>query len=297
MESYQMDTLVIHQIHENTILGFSQDSIVQAALTVLIFFLGYWSSKRLELWKKNRRLDDTMDFLLLQSRSLLAPIDRLIESLSKTSKELADEKHPDISFEEVSDLYLDPIRTIAGIDLFNAFRRGKKKIKDDRLSRMSEILKTVEFIRLQRERVPQWIDDYIDAYRRYQTRWNQSSDSILRQFDEFRVSARINNISPKDDTYLGELDLLIHNWSQVEDSKTYAKVKAHLLEPIRELCRKYKSDLRNTILLPLVLDALAAFDDIEHVAKLYSDLFDEQATKLRDRKAKFVETLNFFKTT
>lgn len=291
-QNSHMDTLIVRHIDPTTFLGLSQGSLVQTILTIVIFFLGYLSSKRLEIWKENRRLADLRRFFLTQVASLCDPMDRHIVSLRKLSELVSHEQPQDINVEFVVDLYLDPIRSLSQTDLFNAFRRGTRKSRDENLSHLSEIMKTIEFITVQRNGIAQWSETYKEDLRRFQQRWNQSTSSILGQFEAYRVNARSRDLRPLDDPFLGHIDQILHDWSKLDRFHEYAVVEVHLLVPIWEICKKHNVDSRATVFMPMILEAFGALSNIRHLSSNYSSALEEQVTRTDDRRSKFNKALH-----
>jgi hypothetical protein len=287
-----MDTVIVRQVGDHLILGLSQQSLVQVALALLLFLMGYYANKRLEIWKLNRRLKDLREFFLNQCTSILAPIDLHFKSLNDAADNLADETHPDGGVEQIAALYLEPIRSLSTIDLFTAFRQGPRKTKLIRLALIRDVLTAIEFIRLQQERVPIWLSKFDDAFRRYQDRWNRSTDALLRKHDEYTIYARKLKIPPSRDPFLRDINAAVHNWTLIQDSTTYPMVQKHLLDPILAICKLYNDDERVTVILPFVLEASAAHRSIQGVSKTYSSLFRVQAQRLMKRKADLTSAID-----
>lgn len=272
------------------IYGIKIDTIFTVSTSLFVFILGFLLNKFNEYLKERKRLNDVKSFFLTQVSDKLKFIKDQADSYKQVAKEIMDERHQDFVFKEFSDLNFVPIEKIPHIDIFNSVRRGKRKEAKERLNSLRDIFDAIEFFKRSKLMSSQNNEEFIQSFRRYQERWNENTDFILRQFDNFILNARINSTAPFEDPFLSELDNIVNSWRS-RDSKDFAVVKEFLLEPIKVLCKGNRRDSRISVLLPAVLNSLTAFENIQHIAEIYSDFFEDQAEQLELRRNKLIKSI------
>lgn len=290
-----MDTVFVKNLTEHpTFYGISTDAIFTTFVTIFIFLLGYVFNRWYDRSKENTRLKEVREFFLTNLRHLLEPMEKQADSLKSLASQIVADTHQDFTLDETSDLYVDPLKSVSQLDVFNALMKGPKNKRQQRAQQFCTVVATLEFIRLLKERTEQHFSDFIQAHRRYLQAWNENVNAIGRQFDALIAFARANNITARDDTFVSGLDSIFHAWSLLPERRYFTVVRDNLLNPIQEHCRTNKDDLRGTMFLPLILNCFNAHDNILHLKSLYSASFKEQGDKLLAKRAGLLDSIKFF---
>ena len=278
-----MNILVDSQ-QASSIYGISYDVIFTTIVTLSIFVLGYILNRIYEINKRKHDLKDIRSFLLVYLDSLIDPINKQISAFNDLSASVASKTHQDFTFQEAVGSKLDILDKLPQVDVFNAYLLGPKKTKSDRVIHFNSTHDALEFVKRQREIARAQFLGFMSNVKRYIEAWNNSTNAILRSYDEFLSFAERSRVSPSRDVFLKQFNVLVHNWTQLESRTTMENVAKHLLEPLKELCKSKSPDPRVNIVLPLVIDSLQTFKNRDHLFTLFVDYFAEQATKLEKKR-------------
>jgi len=294
-----MINFVFETLSKNeTFWGVSRDTIFTTFVTIIIFVSGYLITRYIERKKEKERLKDIRLYFFTIADNLINPIELLIKSYRQLSETIADKKHKDFGLGESHELYLDSIRSLSQVDLFTILISDNKHGDEQEKSKhFKNVFDTFEFIRLQNERVKRNFSYFDSEQRIYSRQWNDNANSIARLFENFKSSNIRNNIPKSHDQFLGEFDNIMHKSTQVDDYRNIYVVKEHLIDPLKELCKKHEDDPRAIILIPFIIECRMAFENIVNLKVLFSRAFDEEAQKLEKIKHSFKDSVTFFRET
>jgi hypothetical protein len=135
---------------------------------------------------------------------------------------------------------------------------------------------------------------FMSDLRRYENNYKENVDSILRLFDKYRSFIRRKKINPKTDAFFHDFDIILKTWQDTENPNSIVSIKNNLLRPLKEHCTQIDEDVRSNEILPIVIKANYAHDDIVHIRELYSKIFTQVIEKIKQKKEKLNITLQFF---
>ena len=91
------------------------------------------------------------------------------------------------------------------------------------------------------------------------------------------------------------MDQIINKWSKLENSKNFYVAFDNLIKPVRLLCKEYPIDPRANIILPYLVEAEYAFNNIVNVKSIYYNLFSSEADKLKQWLELLTKSINVLK--
>jgi hypothetical protein len=233
--------------------------------------------------------------------TVLKGVPKAIEGLIKVyegiSNDILERKHRSFGLGESHELYVDSVNKIPSIDLFKSLVAAKKKsTRDLQVKHFKDLMDTFEFLRLQNARVKPNFLSFIDEYRKYEERWGDNFDSILRFFDEILSVAKRNQIPKSEDPFLSELDNLFVSTSKVESVMESLYVsEERIVDPLKKLCQEHIKDERAVKLMPFVVNCRRIFKDYLDLKDVFGKAFLEEAEQLRRIKTSLEESIAFFK--
>ena len=296
-----MVTILADLGNKKSLLGVSVDTLVSAliaaAVAIIVLIAGYLLNKRHENDKEKNRLQELEKYFFILLNSLIKPIEKQIEIYRSLATQIASREHQDFVFRESHELFLDNIQNISNLDLYKIFITKKQAAHDEKATHFNDIFDAIEFIRLQKERTKKNFTQFVNEYGEYEKQWNSDADSILRYFDAFRSYNESHGIPPSKDAFLADLDKITYKWSQTENCENMHIAKEVLVDPIKQHCQKSISDQRSVVLLPVIVEANYAFNNLVSLKETYSELFCGEAKKLEENKELLVKATLFFKGT
>ncbi len=278
-------------------MGISIDTIFTTTITILIFVIGHALLRWREKQKEKQRLEDIRVYLFTLLDTIPKAIENLIKVYDGLSKEIAERSHRSFGLGESHELYLDSFDKISSIDLFKVLITSRKASnRKDRSKHFKALVDTPEFLRLQNARVKTNFANFIVEYRKYEQRWRDNFDSVLRLFDEMLSHAKRHDIKKSQDPFLNELDNLFANASQKRSLESMYETEAAIVDPLKELCKKHIKDERALKLMPLVVNCRRIFEELINLKDLFSKQFQNEAEQLQRISKSLEEATVFFKT-
>ncbi len=280
---------------QRTFLGVSIDAIFTTFTAILVFVIGFILNRLYETYKENKRLDELENYFYSLIKSLMGPIEKQTEMFKKLSESIADKEEQTFAFNQATGLYFDNITNISHLDLYKIFITRRKLSSKDKMAHFQNIFDSIEFVRFQMKVTQRNFWEFFQDYRRYEQEWDKNGDAILRFFDSVASEAKAAGVKPSQDPFLKEMDVIIHSWSKRENSKNIYVAKEHLLDPLKQHCAKENQDPRSRTLMPIIVQAKYAFNNINQAKELYSKYFQEESNNLRNQKELIQKALEFFR--
>ena len=286
---------IIYQSEKTNFLGLSYDAIMSAFIAFVIVGLSYLASKGLENYKEKKRLERIEAYFWTIIENIIEPINIQIKLFRKTAADLENKEHKDFVYFETPDLNIKNFESIYPHDLHNIFL-SKRKIKlTERTKHFSNILNVLEFVKLQKASLKQNFSEFFSDFRRYENSWQKNGEAIFRFFDNFIFHNKSKDIPASKDPFLKNMDQIINKWSKLENSKNFYVAFDNLIKPVRLLCKEYPIDPRANIILPYLVEAEYAFNNIVNVKSIYYNLFSSEADKLKQRLELLTKSINVLK--
>jgi hypothetical protein len=284
-------------IDKESLWGVSLDTIFTTFITILIFIIGHILVRLWQNNKEKKRLRDIRIYFFTLLDTIPQAIDKLIKVYTELSNAIEERTHRNFVLGESHELCLDNVTKLSHVDLFKILISSSKARNDEAaFKHYKNIFDTFEFIRLQNDRVKTSFSYFMGEYRGYRNCWAEASDSILRFHDSILSFAKRNNIRPSEDPFLKEFDELFYAASKNRNFESMYEAEESLINPLKNLCKKYATDQRALMILREVLICWSAFKDIINLKVLYSRLFKDEADKLEQMKESLEEAILFFKS-
>ncbi len=285
--------IIIQTVEPFKLFGVSYDTIFTTVITITIFILGYFFNRLYEYRKDTRHLKDIRHLVLSHLSSLIEPIDKQIRVYKEFGEFLGTHKIEDYLF-HASGIQTDFLSSIPYLDIFKAFLLKSKSKRVQYIDAFNSILQTIEFIRSQNENAKSQFQEFIINQKEHLDSWNIANGEILRYHSEILGYARRNRISPDKDTFLKELNEIIHNWYLQENGSEFKTKFKYLVKPVMNLVDKYQNDRRTVIISPFVIKSAQAYGELLDSLDIYSKIFIGHSINLAKRKEILVNTLELF---
>lgn len=274
---------IIKQTENPSFWGISFDAIMSAVIALVIVGLSYLASKGIENYKENQRLKRIEAYFWTLIENIIEPINTQIKLFRKTASDLTSKEMKNFVYFETPDLNIKNFESIIPQDLHTIFL-SKKKIKlSERTKHFSNILSVLEFVKSQKASLKQNFMEFFTDFRKYEDSWQKNGEAIFRYFDNFVFINKSENIRPSIDPFLKNMDQIINKWSKLDKSKNFYVAFENLIKPLRELCKEYPIDPRANVILPFLVEADYAFNNIDNVKLIYHNLFSAEADKLEKK--------------
>lgn len=137
--------------------------------------------------------------------------------------------------------------------------------------------------------------EFFNDFRKYEDSWQKNGEAVFRYFDNFLHYNKSNNIPPSQDAFLKKMDIIITKWSKLDKAKNFYVAYDNLIKPLKELCKEFPIDPRSNMILPFLVEADYAFNNIDNVKEIYKKLFSSESKNLEQRFAHFKESIEVFK--
>ena len=112
-------------------------------------------------------------------------------------------------------------------------------------------------------------------------------------YDDFALSLISNKVKISDDSFLNSINKNFSNW--IRGDTGIESTKTNLINPFKEHSVKHLPDRRAHLVLSVIHDIIADYDNIINLRKIYFELFDEYKEKLLARKDILVDSMSYFK--
>jgi len=286
---------IIQEPNHMTLFGISIDAIMSAIIALVVIGLSYLASKGLENFKERKRLKQIEAYFWTLIDNISEPIQTQIKLYSKTAEELDEKDHKDFVYFETPDLNLHIFATISPKDLHTIFLSKKKLKLGERTKHFTKIINTIEFIKSQKISMKQNFVEFFSDFRKYEDSWQKNGEAVFRYFDNFLHYNKSNNILPSQDAFMKKMDSIISSWSKLEKSKNFYVAYDNLIKPLRNLCIEFPIDPCSNMILPFLVEADYAFNNIDNVKAIYKKLFSYEAKNLEKRYGHLKESVEVFK--
>jgi hypothetical protein len=283
--------IIFDESPTKSLYGVSYDTIFTVSVTITIFVVGYFLNRLYDNTKRKNELKDTKAFLIAYLRSLLDPIEKQIVAFRTLSADVRSKKHQDFSYGDAVGVKLDVLDSLPQVDVFKAFLLGPKRTRPQRIAHFNRMLDALEYTKRQRDTAMMQFKDFVARHTKYLQQWNASMDGVMRSQEQFVSSARRTNTPPSKVPFVKGFNLLVHQWSQLPDYETMDQAAQHLLEPLRQLCKRESIDPRVHYVIPFVMDCLGAFRNRNHLLSTFAQYFEDQAAGLQAKKDALTECI------
>ncbi len=289
-----MDTLVVRSLTDHTsFYGISLDVVFTAIVSSSIFLLGAFLKFLYDKHSESKHLREVREFFLTSLRQLLEPMKKQADLFKAFVNETLADSDQDFMLEQTLAAYLDPLHGVSQLEVFNAMMKGSEEQSLDRAKHYHQMLATLEFLRNLKESARERFWDFLQAYRRHQQVWNENVNSVGRQHDAFVLQALANSSIIDNDAFLKRFNSIVHTLSLNDEYRSYRVIKAKLLDPIVILCREI-ADQRAATILPLVINAHAANDNIVRLKSSYSSFIAKEGDALIESRDNLLKSIDYF---
>jgi hypothetical protein len=273
--------------------GVSNDTVFTTVVTISIFVLGYLLNRLYDAWIERKKQNDVQKFVLFSLEAILPAIDKQVASFNSVRQQMASKQHQDYIYTESTSLNFEGLDSLPRVEVFHAFARGRKKKRIQRIEHLNTIWGAIDFIRHQKESSRQTFLQFNEQYRRYLINWNENVDAIARIHDEYLMMATQAKLSPRDDPFFKEFNLIVHRLAEV--GKSWEREKTQLLGPLLDVCKTHYADARAVTVMKKILQAEYAYDNREHLLNSFGAYFDQQASGLTEKKKSIINEIHFFR--
>ncbi len=246
-------------------------------------------------YKERKRLNSIETYTYFILESLSDPIKKKLENLSELSESIKYIETRNFAFAETSNLLTEAFTKILHQDLHSIFITKKKGKLQEKIIHFKNIVDTVNFFEKQNMIDQKNFYQYMNDLRRYEKDYAVNTDSILRLFDLYTSIIRRENIPPSKDPFFKNFDVILYNWHKDPNYSLITKTKEMMLNPLKELCKKYQEDPRAMEVLPFIIKCNAAYLDLENLHILYHNIFKEVTKKLSDWNNALSSALKYYK--
>ncbi len=273
----------------------SRDAIFTTFATIFIFIIGYLLNRLNEYRKEIKRLNDLEEYFYSLFELLKQPINNQIVNLKEMADNIDDKKKNQFPCKLNVDFDASNLLKITHSDLHKIFvvrKKGEIGTKTERFANMTNALNYINFLK---ENIVVDYQNYNNSFNQYVKLWTEACQSIITRYDTFCHFNKKDKTPLSNDKFLYDLDKLIFNWSQYEDSKNIYVTQEQFIIPLKGLCKQHHQDERANTILQLVVAANTAFDSIESTKKIYRDQYKENAATLKSKFESFESAIKYFR--
>ncbi len=275
--------------------------IFRATYTVLIFLLGFYLNGLRERMKEKKKLKELADYFATLIAYLESPMLNQIKYLDNFISFLETNENHDFKLQMSPSLNVDNLRNLDENELFKSFVTSRKGKKEDRIGRFSKIMNAVNYIYEVKRQLIESFNDFNKKYQLFQNDWNQSVQKIANLYERFMFDLNNSGARLEDDPFLLEYNLYIQKWHikrhypDIENYREMFLVYTSLVVPLDKMCEKYSNDPRRNYLLPIILEARHALDEIIHLKKVKFEAMSEIKSGLTKTKETIFESIEELK--
>lgn len=268
----------INQIDPNTIFTVS--------VSLSIFALGWFLTMIYEHRKEQKRLKSRLLFLNESLKSMIEPLGVQAKSFQDLSDQIKDQNIKSYLFKIATSINLKFLSSILLEDVHKLLLKHSSSAH----LLIQEFTNVINSIEIQRTNFTKNFDSFMRALERNEDYSHKSLDQIFRFYDSL-----LKTESLKDD-FISEFALTLGKWYDLGDENNSEILYLNLLIPLRNVCENRKTEQNALILLPHVIEAIYAYENIRDLRIKYEALFNNDATQINTQISttqKIVEILDF----
>jgi hypothetical protein len=268
------------------LLNVSNDTIFTTLTAIFVLVLGGITKWIYEQLRSCSNRMDMRKYFIAYLKSLIPSIEKRISNFESLAN-FAKEPRGDFVFTATS-IRSDHVGQLPHTLLFSSVVRGWGDTKNKRLNTYNNLLDALTFFTNQAVLTENQFKYCFDHHTEYQRSWQNSVNRVIILHREYLVYNNSHHIRPSEDQFLTEINKTHHEWSELPDNQTRSIVDQKLLQPIKEICIRYQADPRRALFLKEIIDAQAAYGQIDLLFKAMNQYFEEQ-TQHTMAKKKLIE--------
>jgi len=287
--------ILFHPSGERLLWGISIDVIFTTVITISIFIFGYLLNRLYDYRKEIKRLNELEEYFYSLFELLKQPINKQIKNLKEMADNIEDKKKNQFGCKLDVDFDASNLLNITHSDLHKIFVVRKKGGVETKTEHFSSMANTLNYINFLRENIFVDYQNYNNSFNQYAKIWTESCQSIITRYDTFCHINKKEKTPLSNDNFLYDLDRLIFNWNQYEDSKNIYVTQEYFIIPLKKLCKQHHQDERANTILQLVVAAKTSFESIESTKNIYIDQYKENAATLKSKFESFESAVKYFR--
>ncbi|MEE8186724.1 MAG: hypothetical protein V3T99_03565 [Nitrososphaerales archaeon] len=245
--------------------------------------------------RENNRLKSLEEYIYYILEDLSDPISKKLKNLRELSETIRDIENRNFGYAESSLLLTRTFNEISKQDLYEIFLAGKKLKQEDQRKYLKDVVDAVDFFDRENDIDKRNFFQFMSDLRKYEKQFSENANAIVGLFDSYVAQNQRLGKKPSEDEFLKGFDRILFEWKKDEKFNTMTKTKEEMLNPLKDLCVKNRSDERAVELLPHIKKSNYAFADLKNLRGLYQKTFSEAHSELAKRKNSLDSALSFFK--
>lgn len=289
-----IDTLVLLNNDENTFLGISIDVYAVILIPVIIFLTGYF----IQIWRENsketNRINVLREYILIQYEELVKDLEKSVENFSEFIQEFNKTIFQNLTLRSMPFLHYKNIISVDQTDKYKVFISGKKCDETKKIKLFDGLEKKVYKIDQLHILLNEEFKYYMFKINTYNDQWGDNIQQIEQSFREFAQLNKSRGISPDEDPFLKEFDLILSNWSNAGSNRDIQYVMDYIIKPLHNLCNLYKTDQRREIIIDNIIQCMNAYDNMKNLRKFFEDMINGISTDFKEFVSEFQKEIKLY---
>lgn len=259
-------------------------ALISGGIAIWIFVKGNKYARKREREKEFERLQEVkIYFETLVSQLIGKPIDQQLKEILRFTSKLKQHRFQHTELRHPVTLSADHIKQIDHRDLFTIYVSGRDIQLHTIL--LQELLAELDIIASMEQTLKSYANSYFEDFKRFESDFQTQSDGIQKLFREELSKAQSENITRKEDPFLGAMLIHFQTWMALQDNPSIEYrdpyvVNDSLLTPLLHLCDKYQGDPRTPTLGSFIVNAKFALENFDELRRFYRRAFLLSARQL-----------------
>lgn len=266
------------------VLGSILGAVISGGIAIFIFNRGAKRQKEKEIANETKRLAELKKYYCTLLHLIEEPLNQQRIAFIKFAKTLKEKKDQDYGLRMITSFNLENIKKVSHSDLYKIFVDNGKGDIENKTKKFQKLQASIDLLFSINSSYQDAFKDFLKKFEKHQLEWDLNLGIIGNIFDSMMVVAKNYKTRPNDDPFFYGFDKLVFSWTQLEKEGINYKDRNIAYEcyvlKLKELCKKYDSDLRIPDLIKFIMNCIYTYNDLEHLKYFYRKYFIESARKL-----------------
>ena len=262
----------------NNLFGIDNQTSATIIITLSVFILGFLMTGLFNSIKTEIKRNSTRKFFKDLLREIARTADKQSRYFQDFSKILNIEHEGQFVLKSTPINLLDNIQKLSLENISDACHNGIRNPFTNKIRRkaFNKIWLHISSLAFWEERQVYELEKFINKFNEHENKRNEELENWRKISDQMMHPTNTQSIPAQAKPYYEEYDRIVYKWQTEGQITHYKKVQDELVDPLRELNRKYK-DLPYTLLLnsPL-LGVTNSYNNLKTTLDVYSNQYRSQ---------------------
>lgn len=289
------DTLIFLNSVKDFFLGISIDVYALILIPTAIFIAGNIIQIYRENSKETNRIDVLRKYILIQYEELIKDLENSLGNISNFMQQFNKAIFQNLTLKTLPFLHYKNIINLDQTDKYKVFISGKMGSDEKKIKLFDSLEKKIYAIDQLHMLLNQEFKNYMFKINTYNDEWGKNVQQIEICYREFVQLNKSKNIPPNQDPFLNEFDLILYNWTQKDSNRDIQCVLDLIINPLHDLCNKYKMDQRREIIINNIIGCLNAYDNMINLRSFFKITLDDISNEFIEFISEFNKELKIYK--